>query len=358
VYAKFNTKLDPITYTNDEYEALLRDPSWTRSETDQFMSVCHDYNLRWPVIADRFEATSHRSTEDLMARYYFIVTKLKAHRHEKRGGNSSAQVTPSASFDLEYERCRRRQQNLVFQMSRKDQAEEAALREELKALDASIKKIKKSLKQAPPPPPPAATAGSSSSTITKPATATATTTSKKKSSQKDHSSSSLAPSTAASIAAASAGGSVAAAVLLKAMPPIVMYGGIMTPAPGQPCLQSARLAFTNDLPDFSKKVVTGFEGSSSLDLSEPFVAKLKHFSQELGMPDKLLPTRSVCDLNDQVVHSLCLSVSLFVSLCLSVSLCLYLSVCVCLSVCLCLCLCLSLFFHALIHLFALMCCLQ
>ena len=294
VYAKFNTKLDPITYTSEEYEALLKLTSWTRSETDHFMAVCHEYNLRWPVIADRFESTSHRPTEELMARYYSITTKLKAHRAEKRSGNVSAQqVIPSTCFDVDYERCRRRQQDLLFQLSPEDQAEEMALRDELKSLDASIKKIKKSIKQAPPPPPQAAAPGTSKASTT-------SSSSKKKQNQRD-SVSAAALATAASVAAATVGGSVAAAVLLKAMPPIVMYGsGVMAPAPGQPCLQSARLAFTSDLPDFSKKVVTGFEGTSALDLSEPFVAKIKHFSQELGMPDKLLPTRSVCDLNDQV----------------------------------------------------------
>lgn len=295
VYAKFNTKLDPITYTNEEYESLLKVPTWTRSETDQLMNTCHEYNMRWPVIADRFEATCHRSTEDLMARYYFIATKLKTHRAEKRGVNFSNQVVPASTFDLEYERCRRKQQDRLLRMTEVEQAEEAALREELKTLDANIKKIKKTLKQAVPPP-----VQAPAGTKAPPATS-----SKKKASQKENSSTStLAPSTAASIAAAAVGGSVAAAVLLKTQPPIVMYGGVMAPAPGQPCLQSARLAFSNDVPDFSKKVVTGFEGTSNLDLSEPFIVKLKHFSQELGMPDKLLPTRAVCDLNDQVSRKL------------------------------------------------------
>jgi DNA methyltransferase 1-associated protein 1 len=152
VYAKFNTKLDPITYTNEEYESLLKVPTWTRSETDQLMNTCHEYNMRWPVIADRFEATCHRSTEDLMARYYFIATKLKTHRAEKRGVNFSNQVVPASTFDLEYERCRRKQQDRLLRMTEVEQAEEAALREELKTLDANIKKIKKTLKQAVPPP--------------------------------------------------------------------------------------------------------------------------------------------------------------------------------------------------------------
>lgn len=309
MYAKFNTKLDPVTYTSEEYESLLRVPCWTRSETDQFMAACHAFNLRWPVIADRFEATSHRSTEDLMARYYFIVTKLKQQRSDKRGGSLSSQIVPATTFDVEFERCRRKQQDLLLQLSPEEQAKEAALREELRSLDASIKKIKKSLKQqAAPQAPQAAAAGAKAV-----ATASSSTSSKKKGGgQKDGATAApLAPSTAASIAAASQGGSVAAAVLLKAMPPIVMYGGVMTPAPGQPCLQSARLAFSScDLPDFSKKVVTGFEGASGLDLSEPFVVKMKHFGQELGMPDKLLPTRAVCDLNDQVLSRVCAAVVL------------------------------------------------
>ena len=290
VYAKFNTKLDPITYSNDEYDSILKVPNWTKSETDQLMSVCHEYNLRWPVIADRFETTCHRTTEDLMARYYYVATQLKLHKNEKRTGNFSNQVIPSSTFDVEFERCRRKQQDILYKMTPEDHAEELALREELKTLEANIKKMKKSIKQTPPPPPPTVATGTKSTT---------TGAGSKKKNAKDQTSALSAP-TAASIAAASSGGSVAASVLLKPMPPIVMYGGVMKPAPNQPCLQSARLSFTNDLPDFSKKTVTGFEGTSNLDLSEPFIAKLKHYSQEVGMPDRLLPTRAVCDLHDQV----------------------------------------------------------
>ena len=46
-------------YTNDEYEQLLRSESnasgWTREETDQLMDLCDLFDLRFTVIADRFE---------------------------------------------------------------------------------------------------------------------------------------------------------------------------------------------------------------------------------------------------------------------------------------------------------------
>ena len=48
-------------YTNDEYEQLLRSEStaagWTREETDHLMDLCDVYDLRFTVIADRFEVS-------------------------------------------------------------------------------------------------------------------------------------------------------------------------------------------------------------------------------------------------------------------------------------------------------------
>lgn len=111
-YAKFNVKIEPISYKDDEYEALLQNPNWTRSETDHLMFLCYEYDLRWPVIADRYEASSPRTVEELMHRYYFIVSKLKSNRavHSDFNNRNSA----SESFNIDYERARRKQQDLLF----------------------------------------------------------------------------------------------------------------------------------------------------------------------------------------------------------------------------------------------------
>jgi DNA methyltransferase 1-associated protein 1 len=69
-YAKYNTALEPVQYTDEEYEAYLQDDSWTRSETDHLMQLCAQYDLRWPVIVDRYTPTPPRTVEELQQRYY------------------------------------------------------------------------------------------------------------------------------------------------------------------------------------------------------------------------------------------------------------------------------------------------
>lgn len=111
-YAKFNVKIEPISYKDSEYDTLLQNPNWTRSETDHLMFLCYEYDLRWPVIADRYESSSQRSVEELMNRYYFIVSKLKAHRNGQ--SDFTSKNTSSESFNIDYERARRKQQDLLF----------------------------------------------------------------------------------------------------------------------------------------------------------------------------------------------------------------------------------------------------
>ncbi|KAG5460097.1 MAG: hypothetical protein BJ554DRAFT_7899, partial [Olpidium bornovanus] len=72
-FAKFNKVVDVPEYTDREYDDLLRDPEWTKEETDLLFSLCRRFDLRFVVIADRFEPPPDRpkrSLEDLKDRYY------------------------------------------------------------------------------------------------------------------------------------------------------------------------------------------------------------------------------------------------------------------------------------------------
>lgn len=85
--ARFDIHLDPVTYESDEeYLALLDDPNWTKSETDQLLELARRYELRWAVIYDRwYEAMGYasqggpppfRKIEDLQHRYYAVAAML------------------------------------------------------------------------------------------------------------------------------------------------------------------------------------------------------------------------------------------------------------------------------------------
>ena len=144
-YSKFNTKLEAVIYTDDEYECHLRSQTWSRSETDHMMYLCLKYDLRWPVIVDRYNLAPGRTAEELQERYYQVVTVVK----KVRSSATDAQVKNEfhTVFDYEYHRARREQQEYSFRRSKEDDAEEARLREELKNVDITLKRMKKSSKE-------------------------------------------------------------------------------------------------------------------------------------------------------------------------------------------------------------------
>ncbi|KAI9302294.1 hypothetical protein BJ944DRAFT_290272 [Cunninghamella echinulata] len=76
-FAKFNRVVDIIEYTDEEYDKYLTDTDWSKEETNYLFKLCQQYDLRFPVIADRFEyGTSARTMEDLKDRYYSVNRKL------------------------------------------------------------------------------------------------------------------------------------------------------------------------------------------------------------------------------------------------------------------------------------------
>ncbi|KUI74156.1 SWR1-complex protein 4 [Cytospora mali] len=95
-FAKFNVKVDVPEYNDEQYEAKLQNDDWTKDETDYLMTLVRAFDLRWPVIWDRYEytpkssedtdmngsdtavvpASKPRDMEDLKARYYEVAAKM------------------------------------------------------------------------------------------------------------------------------------------------------------------------------------------------------------------------------------------------------------------------------------------
>jgi DNA methyltransferase 1-associated protein 1 len=95
-FARFNIHLDALDYRRDEdkeddgnefYKKFLQDERWTKSETDALLDLCRIYELRWPVIIDRwigrFGSLSNKKVEDLQHRYYTIGMILNRQLVEK-----------------------------------------------------------------------------------------------------------------------------------------------------------------------------------------------------------------------------------------------------------------------------------
>ena len=99
-YARFNTKLERVTYTDDEYERLLADLHWTRSDTDYLINLCHRLDLRWPVILDRYAPVPPRPLEQLQRRYYHCAHALARDRYRRsRGGRLESEGGVPAYVD-------------------------------------------------------------------------------------------------------------------------------------------------------------------------------------------------------------------------------------------------------------------
>ncbi|CAK7262983.1 swr complex subunit [Sporothrix epigloea] len=100
-FAKFNVRVVVPQYSDDQYAANLQHSEWTKEETDYLMELVKDFDLRWPLIWDRYDYQvadpasaaaddttaivpagqsigSSRTMEDLKVRYYEIAAKMMA----------------------------------------------------------------------------------------------------------------------------------------------------------------------------------------------------------------------------------------------------------------------------------------
>jgi DNA methyltransferase 1-associated protein 1 len=95
-FAKFNVKVQIPEYNDEQYNAKLQNNDWTQEETTYLMQLVRDYDLRWPLIWDRYDfvpkvsedadmsgsnsavvpAVKPRDMEDLKTRYYEVAAKM------------------------------------------------------------------------------------------------------------------------------------------------------------------------------------------------------------------------------------------------------------------------------------------
>lgn len=62
-FARFNTTSAPYSYSTEEFHQLLREDDWSKDETDHLFALAHQYDLRFIVMADRWDFASERSVD-------------------------------------------------------------------------------------------------------------------------------------------------------------------------------------------------------------------------------------------------------------------------------------------------------
>jgi DNA methyltransferase 1-associated protein 1 len=313
-YARFDIHLDPITYSEEEYRRYLTNDSWTKSETDQLLELARRFELRWPVIYDRWVEMfySHkdagledmRKIEDLQHRYYSVAALLTQSRIAQEAATEAqvlASSTPEPSddpkaaaealimetaaaralassdpqhqplmnnlgagisnkvYDLDQERERRAHMEILWKRTKEEEVEEAELRKELKHVEAQLRKVKKSgghILAATNGPGGAAGSGMLNSAASSRNTSRAAT-------------------------PVPGGAEISPALLDEAF-----ASTAPTPMPQTPYLQSGRLAPPNM--------------GGSAGLNKTLLARMDAVLEELKVPKRVLPTKRVCDMYDTV----------------------------------------------------------
>ncbi|KAH3061959.1 swr complex subunit [Aspergillus fumigatus] len=156
-FAKYNVKPRvPRRYTDEEYNRHLKSDDWSRQETDYLMDLVEEYDLRWVVIADRYDfqpqpidaeanatalvpAKQYRTMEQMKARYYFIAASMLALEHPP-SEMSEAEFDlheKMMKFDPDRERARKELAALQLNRTADEVREEGILLEELKRITSN-----------------------------------------------------------------------------------------------------------------------------------------------------------------------------------------------------------------------------
>ncbi|EXJ81667.1 hypothetical protein A1O1_07732 [Capronia coronata CBS 617.96] len=155
---KWDVKVQLPSYTDEQYQSVLKSTDWTKEETDYLMNLCREYDLRWVVIADRYDpdqisgATQlpqdgeangtelvrpskypARSMEALKQRYYAIAAKmLEVQIPASNMTQAEFQLWEKMrNFDARTETLRKTMAEKLFERTKDEAEEERVLLEEL-----------------------------------------------------------------------------------------------------------------------------------------------------------------------------------------------------------------------------------
>lgn len=135
-FSKFNVKADIPSYSDGEYE-VLKDPDWSREETDYLFDLARQYDLRFIIIWDRYDFThgKKRRAEDLKARYYSVCRSLMELRTPlNQMSPEETQFFSMLDFDQERESARKKMAAVLFARTPTEVSEEEMLLAELKRI--------------------------------------------------------------------------------------------------------------------------------------------------------------------------------------------------------------------------------
>ena len=139
---KWDISIRVPEYTDEQYEKHFAAEDWSKTETDYLMRLASDFDLRWIVIADRYDEReisrpgleyNERSMEQLKSRYYQIAAADLELKTPKSNMNPQefALYEKMRTFDAKTESSRKSMAEKLFERTKDEAEEERTLLEEL-----------------------------------------------------------------------------------------------------------------------------------------------------------------------------------------------------------------------------------
>jgi len=157
-FARFNKRSDVIKYTDYEYAELTEanrkgmnpatfaatQEAWPKDHSDHLFDLARRFDMRWPLVIDRWEKKPVHQPEELKRRFFHVTARiLKSRRQQEQKSQPSAMET----FEYRYEadRLRRKQLESSFVRLNENISEERRLLKELAAAETAIRKTERKL---------------------------------------------------------------------------------------------------------------------------------------------------------------------------------------------------------------------
>lgn len=152
-----NKKLDedlPVAASGSLKHGIHRVPPqapWTKKETDNLFQLCALFDLRFPVIHDRWpDDLPPRSIDELKDRYYSVAKRLMEWRTQQNARTAHAlalqkhcQAITMNPFDYEYECVRKNQLEWHFNRSKAELREEEETVREARRIEQNRRRLQK-----------------------------------------------------------------------------------------------------------------------------------------------------------------------------------------------------------------------
>jgi DNA methyltransferase 1-associated protein 1 len=123
------------------------DTDWSKEETDYLFSLCRQYDLRFPVIEDRYDFESKpRTMEDLKDRYYSVYRKMILQGKGPISGDyipDRQSLAAQYAYDKSKEVERKNALIMLFNRTKEQVEEEEALFIEAKRIELNEARLSK-----------------------------------------------------------------------------------------------------------------------------------------------------------------------------------------------------------------------